>query len=89
MAYLLVRHTVEDYATWRSVFDDHEGLRKAGGSSGARIFQSGDNPNEIVTLLEWDQLENARRFAGSEDLRRAMKEAGVLGPPDALFLEEV
>lgn len=89
MAYLLVRHTVEDYATWQSVFDDHEGLRKAGGSTSARVFQSADNPNEIVTLLEWDQVDNARRFAGSEDLRRAMEEAGVVGRPDVLFLEEV
>jgi quinol monooxygenase YgiN len=88
MAYLLVRHTAEDYSKWRPVFDDHEGMRKAGGSKSARVFRNADNPNEIVLLMEWDDVENARRFASSDDLRQAMERAGVVGRPEALFLEE-
>jgi len=89
MAYLLVRHAVKDYAQWRSVFDNNESLRAAGGAKAARVFQSAADPNQIVTLIEWDQIDNARRFAASEDLRKAMEQAGVVGPPDVLLVEEV
>lgn len=88
MAYLLVRHTADDYSKWRPVFDDHEAMRKAGGSKSARVFRNADNPNEIVLLMEWDEIERAREFGTSEDLRQAMEKAGVVGRPDVLFLEE-
>jgi hypothetical protein len=39
--------------------------------------------------VEWDSLENARRFADAEDLREAMQRAGVTDEPDVYFLEEV
>ena len=55
---------------------------------GTQVFRSAENPNEVVILLEWDSLENARRFTQSDDLRAAMQRAGVTGPPDIYFLEE-
>jgi hypothetical protein len=39
-----------------------------------------------VILFEGSDLERAKAFAASDDLKRAMQEAGVLGPPDATFL---
>ncbi len=39
-------------------------------------------------LLEWDDLNRARKFAGS-DLRQAMQRAGVADKPDVCFLEQV
>jgi hypothetical protein len=40
-------------------------------------------------LLEWDDLERARLFADSDDLREAMARAGVTDRPDIWFLEDV
>jgi heme-degrading monooxygenase HmoA len=88
MPYLLVRHKVEDYARWRPIYDEHGATRKASGSAGGRVFRSADNPNEVVILLEWDDLEKARQFAQSEDLRQAMQRAGVVDQPDVYFLNE-
>ena len=42
-----------------------------------------------MIILEWDSLENARRFATSDHLREAMQRAGVADDPDVYFLEEV
>jgi len=42
-----------------------------------------------VILIEWEDLENARMFAQSEDLRETMQRAGVTDQPDIYFLEEV
>ena len=88
MQYVNVRHTVEDYAKWRSGFDAHDSTRRAAGSTGVNhIFRDSGNPNETTTILEWDSLDNARRFVQDPALREVMKEAGVVGQPEIRFLE--
>jgi heme-degrading monooxygenase HmoA len=87
--YSLVRHRVEDYERWKLVFDEHRPAVKQSGSKGGRLLRSADDPYEIVILLEWDNLENARQFYGSDDLRETMQRAGVAGQADIYFLEEV
>ncbi len=87
MPYILVHQNVEDFAKWKSVFDEHSSTRKAGGSKGGYLFQSADDPNEVIVVLEWDNLDSARQFIGSDDLREAMQRAGVVGPPHIHFLE--
>lgn len=87
--YILVRHKVEDYARWKPLFDQHGTTRQASGSRGGRLFRNADNPNELVVLLDWDDLEKARQFSQSEDLRETMQRAVVADQPDIYFLEEV
>jgi quinol monooxygenase YgiN len=89
MPYVLIRHKVEDYAKWKSVFDEHGPARKASGCKGGQLLRSADNPNELVILLEWNEIANARQFVQSDDLRQAMQRAGVTGQPDVFFLDEV
>jgi heme-degrading monooxygenase HmoA len=90
MPYLLVRHKVEDYERWKPVFDhDHGATREQWGSKGGRILCNADDPKELVILLEWDSLENARQFAKADELREAMQRAGVADQPDVYFLEEI
>src|ERR671938_1594791 len=88
MPYMLVRHTVEDYERWKPGFEEHGATRKESGSKGVRLFRNADDLNETVILLEWDDLENARQFAQSDDLRETMQRLGVAVQPDILFLEE-
>ena len=89
MPHILVRVKVEDYARWKPEFDGMEGLRKANGARDARVFRSADDPNEVVVLLEWDNMENARRYTGLDELREAMQRSGMTGPPDIRFLDQV
>ena len=88
MPCLLIRHTVQDYSDWKAVFDEQEDLRRANGSQGGRLFRSTES-GEVLVLLEWDDLERARLFADSDDLREAMARAGVTDRPDIWFLEDV
>ena len=88
MPYVLVRHKVEDYEKWRPVYDEHGATRKASGCQGTHVFRNAENPNEIVILLEWDELENARQLIQSEDLREAMQRSGVADEPDIYFLDD-
>lgn len=89
MATLLIRHRVRDYARWKAAFDGHAAEREAAGSLGGRVFRDGDDPEDVVVLLEWDDLDRARDFAEREDLGRVMEDAGVLGEPEFLFLADV
>jgi hypothetical protein len=89
MPFLMIRHKVNDYDTWKPVYDEDAGNRKAHGSKGGRLYRNTNNPNEIVALFEYDDLENARKFSESPELRERMQRAGVADRPDIFFLEEV
>ncbi len=89
MPYMLVRHKIEDYAMWKPIYDQHANTRKASGSKKAHLFRNADNPNEIIIMYEWDDLDKARIFTRSEDLIKTMQKAGVIDKPDIYFLEEV
>ena len=88
MAQFLVRHKVKDYGKWKPLFDEHAAKRKGGGSKGGRLFRSEKDPNEVVILFEWEDLGKAHKFAESEDLRKTMERAGVVGKPELYFLDE-
>ncbi len=88
MPYLLIRQNVTDYAQWKSAFDAHSVTRQANGSRGGQLLRSASDPNELVVLLEWDDLERARQFAQSDELREVMQRAGVVGHPTVSFLKD-
>ncbi|MDQ3442983.1 MAG: antibiotic biosynthesis monooxygenase [Chloroflexota bacterium] len=86
MPTLLIRHKVTDYATWQAVFDEQEATRRAHGCQLGRLFRSVSDPNEILIYLEWDDIERARLFAQSDDLREELKRGEVADEPDMWFL---
>jgi hypothetical protein len=86
--YILDRAKFEDYAKFKSVFDERGAIRKASSSKGDYVFRNADNPNEMVALLEWGDLEKARQFTQSADLREGMQLAGLTDRPDVYFLDE-
>ncbi len=88
MPYVLVRHKVQDYAQWKPLFDGHSPERQKAGCAGGQLFRSADDPNEVLILMGWDSLENARRFFGSKGLEEKMAEAGVTDRPNVFFLDE-
>lgn len=88
MVHVLFHIKVEDYNKWKPLFDEHATARSQSGSKGGKVFRSANNPNEIFILLEWDNLENAKKFSQSDKLKEVMKNAGVVGMPEIYFLEE-
>ena len=88
MAYMFVRHNVQDYGAWKSVFDSKRDLRRRYGEQSYQILRQGNGSNEVVALFGWDNLANARKYAASAELKEAMQNAGVIGKPEILFLEE-
>lgn len=89
MTYVLVRFTVDDLAKWKPVFEEAAGLRKSFGSLGVRAFSKVDSPNEVMILGEYESREKAQQMFQSQEFREATARAGVKGPPEVNFLDEV
>ena len=85
MTVLTVRHTVGDYTAWKAGFDDHDAARKAHGSTGDQVLQSIDDPNDVLVLLEFGTLADAKAFAGDAARKQAMSAAGVVTAPEISF----
>ena len=88
-ATLLVRHEVEDFATWRAAYDSVDGLRTEHGCTDAEVLTDPANDHDVYVLHRFPSLEQAQAFAGSTGLREAMGRAGVAGPPRIELAVEV
>lgn len=88
MVHVLVRQKVADYGRWKEAFDAHLSARKRAGETGFRLFHSVEDPHQIFLLLDWQTVEEARKFMNSAELRDAMQKAGVVGAPEVQYLED-
>ncbi|MFN2266470.1 MAG: antibiotic biosynthesis monooxygenase family protein [Anaerolineales bacterium] len=86
MTSMLVRSKVEDFQTWKKGFDEGADLRTSFGGGAEQVFQDASDPNTYVAVIEWDTLEDARKFAQSPELKAAMAKAGVVGTPTVYFM---
>ena len=85
MATLFVRHTVSDYAAWRRIFDDFAPTQEALGVTAKAVYQAPDDANDITVTHDFATLEAAKAFAGSQELKAAMHDAGVTSAPTIWF----
>lgn len=89
MIYLLVHHEVADYPAWKSVFDSSLDWRTHNGERSCRIFRGVQNPNDLTLLFEWENVEKARAFIASDELKNRMAKAGVKDTPQIEYLTEM
>ena len=87
MIHMLVRHKVADFAKWKPVYDAHASARQSAGLKEEHLLRNADDPNEVILLFSAQDLNKAKAFAASDDLRQAMQKAGVSDKPDVYFLE--
>lgn len=86
---MAVSHEVEDWEKWKESFDNHDSMRTVNGLREASIYVDADNSNRVTAFIPSKDHESARAFAGSEDLKGAMEEAGVAGEPRIYYLDIV
>ena len=88
MKHVLIIHEVEDYLTWKKVFDDASTIRKEAGEQAYQVLRYAHEPNKIVHFSIWTSIEDAKNFFESPKLVQIRKEAGVKSP-DFIYLEEL
>jgi len=91
MPYVLGIFEVEDFAKWKSAYDNEDGaaMRKAAGMKSYQILHSEDDPNKVLHLSQWDHMDEARKFLQSEELQKANQQSGVIEMGGVYFLQEV
>jgi hypothetical protein len=89
MPNVLIQHNVSSFAALESVFDSDESRRRRSGSKGGRLFRNTADPNNLLALFEWDNVENARKLAKSYELREAVQWASDATPPRVIVIEEI
>jgi quinol monooxygenase YgiN len=87
MVTLVVHHRVHDYAAWKQVFDEHEGVRRSHGELEHRIYQDIHDPNRVVVHNDFASEEAARGFLDDPSQPEMMQRAGVEGEPGIGLLE--
>lgn len=88
MIYLYFRQTVGDYGQWKEGFDSHLPARQVGGATDeALLLRHVDDPHEIIVLMGWRDLAQARTFTQSVSWQMALQKMGVIGLPEVRFLE--
>jgi hypothetical protein len=86
MAYLLVRHKVADFSTWKRVFDSHSAAQKEAGLIVEKVLCNVDEPDEVFLWFEVTDMEKARAFVTSAEVPEAKGQSGVVDEPDLYFL---
>lgn len=84
--FMLIRHKVKNFTTWKTGYDAHAPQRTAAGLSEKYLLRGIQAPNEVVILFEAQDIDRAQAFAESADLRDKMQEVGVIDKPDIYFL---
>ncbi len=86
--YVLVRHKVKDFTSWKKVYDSDLPNRDKASLTEKYVFRGVGDQNEVITLFEIKDIGRARKFIESTDLRDTMERAGVIDKPDVYFLTE-
>ena len=89
MATMFVKHKVNDYERWKRVYDDFAAVRREKGVTGASVHRDAEDANTVIVTHQFGNLGAATAFAESEELKNAMANAGVAGPPEIWFTEDV
>ena len=83
---VVVTSRVADFDAWLAAFNSHEDVRRANGILGHHINRSEDDPNLVSVYMAVSDLDQAKAFAASDDLRERMKSAGVISAPEIMFM---
>lgn len=89
MATLFVRHKVKDYAAWKRVYDGFAATRKEWGVTRASVHRDAGDPNTLIVTHQFGDVGKAKAFSESDELHKAMENAGVAGPPEIWLSEDI
>jgi quinol monooxygenase YgiN len=88
MQYVLIIHEVEDYKSWKKIFDEAADIRREAGERSYQVLKYQNDPNKVVHFSSWTSIDDAKRFFESPKLVRIRAEAGVKSP-NFIYLDRI
>ncbi len=86
---MIIRHKVANYAKWKTGYESHDSFRLASGLHNYIIARGTEDSNMLLVAVTMDNVDKAKEFAASPNLKAKMKDVGVTGTPMMDFLESV
>ena len=83
MAFMVMNFEVDDYDTWKRMFDEDPVGRREAGATGHVVSRAVENPNETFVRVEFPSVEQAKTFRERLIASGVMERAGMrlkLGP---------
>jgi hypothetical protein len=77
VAIVVLNFEVDDYDTWKPMFDEDPAGRREGGATSHIVSRAVDNPNEVFIRVEFPSVEQARTFRERLIASGAMERAGM------------
>jgi hypothetical protein len=82
---LMVKHKVKDWDAWKKVFDEHKQARIDAGLTDRVVAHTVGDDHNVTLVFAVADIDKAKAFSNSKDLKDKMKEAGVEGAPSFFF----
>ncbi|HYM92682.1 MAG TPA: hypothetical protein VET23_00970, partial [Chitinophagaceae bacterium] len=86
---VVVQHPVKNFDKWKPLFDGHDSVRKAYGLTVLGVGRGLDNPNMVYVMMKANDVQKAKDFAQSPNLKETMQKAGVTAAPTVSYLTVV
>ncbi|MGC4103187.1 hypothetical protein [Ferruginibacter sp.] len=82
---VMITHKVKDFDAWKKEFDSHKQTRMDAGLIDRVIGHDVDDNHLVRLVFAITDMEKAKAFMASKDLKDKMAAAGVEGPPTIFY----
>lgn len=89
MYILQIEHPVQDFNSWKKVFDSDPADRQQSGVRRYRVQRKADDPNYIIIDLEFDSLSEAENFHSSLRKLWTSAEGKIMMNPQTRIIEMI
>lgn len=89
MVYVFIRQQVADFDRWIASFEGNATWRMGVGEQNFRVYRDADDPTFVTLVQGWADFATAQIYLSSDELRRKMQDAGVIGEPTIYVMEEL
>jgi len=86
---VVVEHKVKDYDAWKPGFDAGEQARRDMTAKAHGLMRGIKDPNLVSVWVPVEDVAKAEAGLASPELKKAMKDAGVIGKPKITYMNTV
>lgn len=86
---IMIKHKVADYDKWRKAYDSHDSIRRSYGIMNYVMGRGMDDSNMIIIINKISDLQKAKDFSMSPNLKDVMKMAGVINKPEFYYYDVI
>jgi hypothetical protein len=82
---LMVRYKVKDFDAWKKSFDSNKQVRMNAGLTDRVVAYTADDNHHVTLVFAVADMDKAKAFLDSKDLKERREAAGVEGPVSVFF----